>query len=475
MTMIDVSKVREAVKKRIEAEGYAIHPGRSRVNNPASMADLISLVATKLEAQGYGSQQNVEEAMVHSAKSLCAAWRGKDEMSTLIMDRYMATGPSHYDDSHAPEGGQGCTGEMGTDDTGHDGEDHNIDGQGQGQGQDQGQDTGSDDADGTGDDGDHGQGAGSGGEGEDADGDAEPTPSPTPAPGPMPDPVPPIDEEDMPVTDGYEPPSIWLKCVTVLRWNHAHPGQGKNILLVGPAGIGKTRMIFELSKKFFDKAPYMITAPQMDFRINGYNDAMGREVKTPVTKGYTDQEGGIIGIDEFDRMDAGAGMALQMATANKFMDTPSGLIEQAPLVTFIATANTSGTGATNDFNTANQLDKATRDRWVVLLMEWDHKVAIKVAKGDEALVKGLEDWNNACDEAQYTAGLVSYRTITDILDLLDMGCFSFDEAIQAAMLKYAIPKSNLVPIYDLMKDKYNKVAKAIKHIADAMPDNDALF
>ena len=233
-------------------------------------------------------------------------------------------------------------------------------------------------------------------------------------------------------------------------------------------------MVFELSKKFFKKRPYATTAPQMEFKICGFNNALGEEVKTPITRGYVD-DGAIILIDEIDRMDASAGIALNMATANKVMDTPNGSIEQNPNVTFIATANTSGTGATNDYNTANQLDASTRDRWIYLLMEWDHNVAVKVARDDMALVKGLEDWNKACDKIQYTSGQLSYRTIIDILDLMDMGCFTFEECIQSAMLKYAIPKSNLVAIYEQMEDHYNKVAKAIKKIMDAMPDNDSIF
>ena len=230
-----------------------------------------------------------------------------------------------------------------------------------------------------------------------------------------------------------------------------------------------------LGKKMFGKVPYMVTAPQMEFKICGFNDAMGNEVKTPITRGYVDEEGAIIGIDEIDRADAGALIQLNMGTANKYMDGPNGILRMSDKVTFIATANTSGTGATNDYNTANQLDASSRDRWVYLLMEWDHKVAVKVARGDETLVAGLEDWNKACDKIQYTSGLLSYRTITDILDLLDMGCFTFEEAIQAGMLKYAIPKSNLSSIYDQLEDKYNKVAKAIRTIMEGMPDNDNLF
>lgn len=459
---IDRYSIVLAVRERMNGCGYTPHP-RSFINNTTKMNELIGAVAGKLMAQGY-SEEDVKRAMVNQTKHLCAAWRGLDENSNFIVDKYVAASHAQGDSAPSPNSSEnheteGETGESNTSQStsgqeapeqvsGSSGfvdptQDFEENENGEWNGQDQNQDQDQDQND--------SHSSGQTNYQFDQNGG------------------------DDPVTDDYEPPSIWFKCVRIIRWNLAHPGEAKNIMLVGPKGIGKTKMVFELSKKFFQKKPYAITAPQMEFKICGFNNAMGEEVKTPVTKGYVDEEGAIILVDEIDRMDAGAGIALNMATANKSMDTPNGMIEQADRVTFIATANTSGTGATNDYNTANQLDASTRDRWIYLLMEWDHNVALKVARGDAALVKGLEDWNTACDKIQYTSGQLSYRTIIDILDLMDMGCFTFEEAIEAAMLKYAIPKSNLMGIYNQMQDHFNKVAKAVKTIMEKMPDNDNLF
>lgn len=462
MAMIDKYGITLAVREAVKANGYTAHP-RSFVHNTVKMGELIDAVAAKMEVQGF-READVKEAMVTQAKHLCAAWRGLEENSNFIVDKYVSSGHTP-DDAHnehqtedndtpepAPTPGPGPEPEPG----------EPIHGEVQE----------------TDEEVEHNNGGGGFGIPDPVPNpDPVPPVPPTPGPEPVPPvpPVPPIDDVDKPVSDDYEPPSIWFKCCRIIRWNLAHPGEAKNIMLVGPKGIGKTKMVFELSKKFFQKRPYAVTAPQMEFKISGFKDAFGREVSTPITKGYVDVDGAIILIDEIDRMDAGAGIALNMGTANKAMDTPNGMIEQSDKVTFIATANTSGTGATNDYNTANQLDASTRDRWIYLLMEWDHNVALKVARGDATLVKGLEDWNTACDKMQYTSGQLSYRTIIDILDLMDMGCFTFEECIESAMLKYAIPKSNLQAIYNLMEDHYNKVAKAIKVIMDKMPDNDNLF
>lgn len=280
-----------------------------------------------------------------------------------------------------------------------------------------------------------------------------------------------VPPEDMPITEGYKPPAVWEVCLRILRFNVEHPERAKNIMLVGPKGIGKTKMVEELSKKVFGKLPYAITSPQQPHELTGYANAMGEEVKSSFTKGY-DQEG-IILIDEIDRSEEGTLIKLNMALGNKYMDVPTrDLIEQNPRCTVIATANTSGTGATNDYNTAHQLDASTRDRFYFILMQWDHDVAMEIARGDQSLVAGLEDWNHACDKMEFTSGQVSYRTIIDIQDAVTYFGVSFDDAVRSALVRYAIEKSDLQSIYNNMESKNGKVAKAIKRIHDQMPDRE---
>lgn len=283
-----------------------------------------------------------------------------------------------------------------------------------------------------------------------------------------------IPPEDMPVTEGYKPPAIWELCLNIIKFNVEHPDRAKNIMLVGPKGIGKTRMVLELSKKVFGKEPYAITSPQQPHELTGYADATGNEVKSNFTKGY--DQPGIILIDELDRSEESTLIKLNSALGNKYTDTPiRGLIRQNPQCTIIATANTSGTGATNDYNTARQLDASTRDRFYFILMKWDHEVAMDVANGDESLVRGLEDWNNACDKMEYTSGQVSYRTIIDIQDAMKYFGVTFDDAVRSALIRFAIEKSDLQSIYNNMESKNGKVAKAIKRIHDAMPDREGLY
>lgn len=282
-----------------------------------------------------------------------------------------------------------------------------------------------------------------------------------------------IPPEDMPTDPDYIPPSIWNKVVAIVKWNMAHPGKQKNIMLVGPRGVGKTEMVFQIAKKFFGSVPFTITSPQADHKLTGYGDAMGREVKSQFSDGYTQE--GIILIEEMDRAEPSPLIAINMATANKYMDVPvRGMIQQNPLCTIMATANTAGTGATDEYVTANQLDASTRDRWVYLLMEWETEIAVQIGKGDMALVKGLEDWNHSCELNGYISATASYRAITDVHDLLDMG-FTYKEAIKSGMLKYAIPKSNMETILDGLESKSTKFAKTMREICDELPDIESMM
>jgi len=282
-----------------------------------------------------------------------------------------------------------------------------------------------------------------------------------------------IPPEDMPKDPDYIPPSVWNKVVAIIKWNLAHPNKQKNIMLVGPRGVGKTDMVIQLSKKFFGKVPYTITSPQMDHKLTGYGNAMGEEVKTQFTIGYESE--GIVLIEEMDRSEANPLIAINMATANKMMDVPvRGMIFQNPLCTIMATANTAGTGATDEYVGANQLDASTRDRWIYILMDWETRIAMRIAKGNAALVKGIEDWNQSCEKNGYISARASYRALTDIQDLMEMG-FDYKEAIKSGMLKFAQPKSNMQTIYDGLENKQVKFARVIKEITEELPEIESIM
>lgn len=454
--MMDYVKITEDLRRKVKEMGLEQPHQKSGLYNDARMRKRIDCMCDYLVAQGCSRAQAEEETpkvLEHNAKRLRAAWRGDLDNVKEYVDQYLL-------DHDLPKG----------------------------------------DGDG----------------GDPVPGPVPepipepvpvPTPTPDPVPIPIPVPIPPEDEymdpinllellkqkeepipepdpvpepeegdEDAPVDPDYIPPKIWRYMCSIVRYNMAFPKKRVNVILVGPKGIGKTEMIMQLAKKFFpDKDVYALTAPQQEWKIVGYNDAMGREILTPYLRGYI--EGGIILIDEIDAAMPEPLISINMSLANRCMDTPTrGLVHQNDLSMVFATANTSGTGATNEYNTRNKLDASTRDRFVFILMEWEHDIAMRIAGGDENLVAGIEDWNDACDSLGFLEYTASYRAIKVFQDMLAIGAKigrTYDDVMREVILKFAMNKTDLGQILDRMGNKRVKFYQSLKRIQEAMPDNEA--
>lgn len=462
--MTDTYDVWKALKAKAETDGLTIQTG-SGLLDVTRTSKLIKSVRDCLDASGYdGSIENAEKVLLNSTPNLVKSWHAYPLEAKRAVERYFRADPTGI----SP---RGSSGKDPTDPA-------DPSGQGQGQGQGQGSRQGSAGGQGQGQ-GQTGDGQGESGDdqsGESGDGQGEPQQGEGEGEGqgqgqsePEPEPVP------QPNDPSYIKPEIWDKVMRIIVWNMEHPGKQKNIMLVGPRGIGKTEMVIQINKALADvypnmqKHPFMITSPQAKHEVAGYGNAMGEAVQTEFTKGYVQQS--IVLVEEIDRSEATALIALNAAMANKIMDTPViGMIEQHPLCTIIATANTAGVGATEEYITANQLDASTRDRFIYISMEFDDKIATKIAKGDKQLVKFIEKWNTACEKCGLIQNTCSYRAITDIKDLLGMG-FTMREALENAVLKASVPKDNLRSVLDKMGSmSANPYFSAMQMVQEAMPD-----
>ena len=446
----------DAVKRGID---FDMGSGLRDLNKTAKM---VYAIQSCLRASGFeGNEDQTYKVLANSLPNLAKTWHAYDLEAKRAVDRYFKVNPEGFPAPSKPNGagGEGTQGQGQGQGQGE-GDNGTGDGQGQGEGTRQGQ----------------GQGEGSEGDGEGGEGDGEggeggnPTPSPQATqPEPEPEPVP------QPTDPSYIKPDIWDKVMRIIVWNQNHPGKQKNIMLVGPRGIGKTEMVIQMTKSLSEvypqmqALPYMITSPQAKHEVAGYGNAMGEAVLTEFTKGYTRQS--IILVEEIDRSEPTALIALNAATANKIMDTPViGMIEQHPLCTIIATANTAGVGATEEYITANQLDASTRDRYIYIQMDFDDRIAGKIARGDKQLVSFVKKWNTACELCGLIQSTCSYRAITDIKDLQDMG-FTPKECLEEAVLKSCVPKDNLRSVMDKIgKMSNNLYYSTMESIMQEMPD-----
>ena len=252
-----------------------------------------------------------------------------------------------------------------------------------------------------------------------------PVPIPRPIPGPEPKPVP----EPEPVPDKPEPVpgynSLTKKGRRLFHEIVHHLLNGRCVQLSGPAGTGKT-YIAQLAAtyvnwlktgKFIE--PGIITAPQEAYEIQGFVDAKGTRVDTPLT--YALINGLVFLVDELDRSMPPALIAMNAPLANGVMTLPGEgtPTAAAPGFACIATANTFGRGATEEYGTANQLDSSTLDRFVVIYVDYDLELVEKMARGHLGLKTFFVLWHDAVKEKKLTTAVFSYRSVRTIAATLD--------------------------------------------------------
>jgi len=158
--------------------------------------------------------------------------------------------------------------------------------------------------------------------------------------------------------------------------------QGLPVMLVGPAGSGKTTACKDaaeaLGLSFFTNGA--LTGAH---ELMGYKDASGTYHGTPFRAAF--EHGGVYLMDEMDRSDPAAVLSLNSALANGFAafpDRAEPVKAHADFIPVVA-ANTFGRGADRLYIGANQLDASTLDRFAVL--SWDYDEALERAlAGDDA-------------------------------------------------------------------------------------------
>lgn len=184
----------------------------------------------------------------------------------------------------------------------------------------------------------------------------------------------------------------------------------RNIMLFGDSGLGKTSMVIALAEEM-GLPLYVLASPQTKADVVGFRDAMGRECTTSFTEGYT--RPCIILLEEIDRASARACIAFNAGIANGILDVPvRGTIERDPGCIVVATANTSGNGATYEYNSAVQLDASTLDRFARLRVGIDRGILEECAGGDPELLEFSLEWIAAADRLRMADARLTYRGVS---------------------------------------------------------------
>lgn len=172
---------------------------------------------------------------------------------------------------------------------------------------------------------------------------------------------------------------------------------GVNVLIVGPAGCGKTTLAHMVAKAMKRKFGMLsCTSGASESQLTGWLLPVGAGKKageftyvpSEFVKMY-EEGNGIFLFDEFDAADPNMLLVINSALANGSLHVPQRheepLVKRGKNFGMIAAANTYGSGADMLYAGRNQLDAATLDRFYVVEMDYD--VALEKSLAPEEAVK----------------------------------------------------------------------------------------
>ena len=161
---------------------------------------------------------------------------------------------------------------------------------------------------------------------------------------------------------------------------------GVNVWIVGKAGTGKTQGCHNAASALGMKF-YYTGAIDNPYALLGFIDAHGKVVRTQFREAF--EHGGLFVYDEVDGSAPGALLPFNAALANGHCAFPDAIIPRHPDFICVATANTWGLGADNDYVGRCKMDAAFLDRFVQI--DWTIDEALETSTcGNPAWAKYVQ-------------------------------------------------------------------------------------
>ena len=189
---------------------------------------------------------------------------------------------------------------------------------------------------------------------------------------------------------------------------HMHPAfletldavaAGLNVLLVGPAGCGKSHMAAQIARALGrDFGTLHCSAGASESQLLGWllpihEGGAFEYVPSEFARLYATGNAVYL-LDEIDAADPNMLMVINGALANGHLHVPmrhrDPVIARGPDMAIVAAANTFGTGADMLYSGRNQLDAATLDRFYTIPMDYDVAFEESLARGESATA--LLEW-----------------------------------------------------------------------------------
>jgi hypothetical protein len=205
---------------------------------------------------------------------------------------------------------------------------------------------------------------------------------------------------------------------------------GKAVYLYGPSGTGKNIIAHQIAKALQTDF-YFNNAVQNGFSLEGYTDANGKYVETEFYRAFT--KGGLYMLDEMDASVAEVLILLNAALANGYFTFPGvGQVKAHKDFRVIAAGNTKGSGASREYNSRNELDQATLNRFLFVEINYSTQIENSLTT-DIELLDFARDFRKAIKHCGIKK-VISYREIINMRDLLQIG-WNFKDVLDVALIK----------------------------------------
>lgn len=229
-----------------------------------------------------------------------------------------------------------------------------------------------------------------------------------------------------------DPHPLLAKLVNLLK-------SGTNVLLVGPAGSGKTMLGDQASKVLGLQFGHLcFSAGVSETWLYGRQLPTGF-VEQEFSKLY--REGGVFLADEMDAADANLLLSINTALANGVMYNPISGEKHTRHKDFhfIGAANTFGKGQNSAYAGRNRLDAATLDRFVSIPVDYLPEIEEKICPVRELLdsLRALREVikkANGSDVISYRAfskGMVLYNLGYDVKEIKEVITASWTKELKA--------------------------------------------
>lgn len=217
----------------------------------------------------------------------------------------------------------------------------------------------------------------------------------------------------------------------------------KNVMLVGPAGGGKTHICSSVAEHLnLDFYPMSVGSQTTKSDLVGFIAANGDYKTTPVRQAF--ENGGLLLLDEFDATHAGVVTILNALLSNNEVGFPDSKVTKHKNFVCIVACNTYGTGANSKYIGRNKLDAATLDRFITLTMDYDNVLEDSLV-GYQSLAYIMKVMRRNIDTKKLDF-VVSPRASMNIADLYESN-FTLKRALEICVFKGA-PHSVIQKLLD---------------------------